>query len=133
MNLNVSFTEFFPATPDQVWESLTNPKILGDWLMPNDFVPEVGKTFTFVPDHPTPWDGNVECKVLELVTGKRMVWSWTTAGMDQPSRVEFELVPKGRGTELVFKHSGEADEPVAGGLKGGWPKMFAQLASQLKK
>lgn len=133
MNLNVSMTEFFAATPDEVWKALTDPEALADWLMPNDFVAEVGKTFTFVPDHATPWDGDVECQVLELLARKRMVWSWRTSGMAHPSRVEFGLIPKRGGTELVLKHEGEADEPVARGLKGGWPDMFDRLASTLQK
>ncbi|HXV60707.1 MAG TPA: ester cyclase [Vicinamibacteria bacterium] len=133
MNLDVNLMEFFEATPDEVWEALTDREVLTDWLMPNDFVAEVGKTFTFVPDHPTPWEGDVQCKVLQLLPRKRMVWSWRTRGMKEPSRVEFELTPKKGGTELVFKHGGVADEPVVKGLEGGWPDMIDRLIVALQK
>lgn len=99
--------------------------------MPNDFLPEEGRKFTFVPDHPTPWEGNVECEVLELEPGKRMVWSWRTRGMERASRVAIELIPKARGTELVFRHRGVAEGPVAGGLEDGWPEMLAGLGRGL--
>lgn len=133
MKLDVKLTEFFEAAPDEVWESLTDPAILAEWLMPNDFVPEVGARFTFEPDHPTPWEGNVECEVLQLLPPKKMVWSWRTRGMDEPTRVEFRLVPKRGGTELVFEHGGAADEPVARGLHGGWPDMVDRLTVSLQR
>jgi uncharacterized protein YndB with AHSA1/START domain len=133
VNLNVNLKEFFAATPDEVWESLTDREVLADWLMPNDFVAEVGTTFTLVPDHPAPWKGDVECEVLQLLPRKKMVWSWKTLGMQEATRVEFELIPKKGGTELVFKHGGDADEPVAKGLKGGWPDMFDRLTVTVGK
>lgn len=133
MNLNVHLTEFFAAPPEEVWASLTDPEVLAEWLMPNDFVPEVGARFTFVPDHPTPWEGDVSCEVLELVPCERMVWSWRTRGMNEPSRVEFELVPKRGGTELGFKHGGVADVPVAEGLESGWPERLGGLEGALRR
>lgn len=127
MILDVNITEFFGVPPEEVWKSLTDSEVLADWLMPNDFVAEVGRPFTFVPDHVTPWEGDVKCEVLELVPHKRMVWSWETSGMNRPSRIEFVLVPKENGTELRFKHVGDADEGLAKGLKGGWPDRFGLL------
>jgi uncharacterized protein YndB with AHSA1/START domain len=128
----VSFTERIDAPPEEVWKALTDPAILADWLMPNDFVAEVGRRFTFEPDHETPWEGNVECEVLELVPARKMSWSWKTSGMKRPSRVQFELVPKQASTEVVFTHQGEADEPVTKGLTGGWPDMLERLTSTLR-
>lgn len=133
MKLNVNITEFFATGPEEVWESLTNPDVLADWLMPNDFIPEVGKRFTLVPDHPTPWSGHVECEVLQLLPMKRMVWSWKTEGMEEPTRVEFDLTPKAGGTELLFRHGGRAAEPVAKGLNGGWPDMLNRLTAAVRR
>ena len=127
MSLDVDITDFFDVPPEEVWKSLTDPKVLADWLMPNDFVAEVGRAFKFVPDHVTPWDGDVECHVLQIVPLQKMVWSWKTNGMNRPSRIEFVLVPKRSGTELHFKHFGDADEGLAKGLKGGWPDRFERL------
>jgi len=95
--------------------------------MPNDFEPKVGKRFTFVPDCPASWEGNVDCEVLEITPGKRMVWSWQTAGMERPSRVVFELQPSGIGTRLRLHHTGDAEEPIARDLKGGWPGKVENL------
>lgn len=133
MKLNVELTEPFDAPPEDVWRALTSAEALADWLMPNDFVPEVGRKFTFEPDHETPWEGHVHCEILELEPPRKMTWRWRTTGMDRPSRVTFELVPKDGGTELLFRHTGEAVAPVAEGLDGGWPKMLDRLRSRVRK
>ena len=41
---------FFPHPPDKVWRALTDPELLGAWLMPNDFQARVGHRFTFRTD-----------------------------------------------------------------------------------
>ncbi len=121
MTLDVDLDEYFAAPPQRVWQALTDPALLARWLMPNDFEPKVGKRFTFAPDCPASWEGNVACEVLELVPGQRMVWSWHTKGMERPTRIVFELSASGTGTRLRLRHVGEADEPVVRDLKGGWP------------
>ena len=132
MKLDVRLTERFESPPEDVWKALTTSETLAAWLMPNDFVPEVGSRFTFEPDHETPWEGNVQCKVLELETERRMTWSWRTSGMDRPSRVTFELVAREGATDLHFRHIGEAGGDVAEGLEGGWPKMLDRLHETMR-
>jgi uncharacterized protein YndB with AHSA1/START domain len=36
-----------PYPPDKVWRALTQSAMLAEWLMPNDFKPEVGHRFAF--------------------------------------------------------------------------------------
>jgi uncharacterized protein YndB with AHSA1/START domain len=127
VKLDVDLDEYLAAPPEKVWKALTDPALLARWLMPNDFEPRVGKRFTFFPDCPASWEGNVACEVLELVAGERMVWSWQTKGMDRPTRVAFELSPRGAGTRLRLRHTGEADEPIVRDLEGGWPGKVDRL------
>jgi uncharacterized protein YndB with AHSA1/START domain len=127
VKLDVDLDEYLESPPQEVWKALTDPVLLARWLMPNDFEPWVGTRFTFVPDCPTSWEGNVACEVLEVVPGRRMVWSWQTKSMESPSRVIFELSPSGAGTRLRLRHTGEADEPIVRDLKGGWPGKVASL------
>jgi len=129
VELRVDLDQFIGSPPHEVWKALTDPALLARWLMPNDFEPRVGKRFTFVPDCPTAWEGNVACVVLELVPNERMVWRWQTSGMERPTRVVFELSASGSGTRLRLHHSGEADEAVARDLGGGWPRKLESLAS----
>ena len=129
MKLNVELEEFLASPPHKVWEALTDSAQLARWLMPNDFEPKVGKRFTLTADCPAAWEGDVACEVLELVPTERMVWSWQTSGMERPTRLVFELSPSGTGTRLRLSHTGDADEPIARDLAGGWPKKLASLAS----
>jgi uncharacterized protein YndB with AHSA1/START domain len=36
-----------PHPPEKVWRALTQPALIAQWLMQNDFKPEVGHRFTF--------------------------------------------------------------------------------------
>ena len=36
--------------PEKVWRALTQPHLIAEWLMKNDFIPVVGHRFTFPAD-----------------------------------------------------------------------------------
>ena len=42
MRLDLQFDEFFDRPADVVWRAITDPVLLGRWLMENDFEPRVG-------------------------------------------------------------------------------------------
>ncbi len=116
---------FFAHPPEKVWRALTDPVILASWLMPNNFEPRLGQSFTFRTD-PVPaqgFDGIVHCRVLELVEPKRLRISWVAGGLD--TTVTWQLVPEGRGTRLFTSHEGfgERDpgqQAARRVLGGGW-------------
>jgi len=102
----------YPVGAAIVWEALTNPAALAEWLMPNNFRAEAGATFEFVTD-PTPVCGSgiTRCKVVALEPGKRMVWTWQRdAGPGQsplpPMTVSWTLVPEGDATRLILEQTG---------------------------
>jgi uncharacterized protein YndB with AHSA1/START domain len=132
----------FPQSRQQVWRALTNSVALAEWMFPNDFEPRVGHQFTFqVPPNPKAnFDGlTVRCEVLECEpprdnAGGRLVFSWSAGGAVENTRVSFQLEPDGKGTRVLFEHSGfDLSQPYADhALKGaefGWAKMFKQLAT----
>ena len=45
MKLNVLLVEDFPHPVEKVWQALTDPDALREWLMENDFEPRIGKRF----------------------------------------------------------------------------------------
>src|ERR1043166_665732 len=49
-----------------VWRALTTSEALAQWLMPNDFAPQVGHHFTFQTEPQGGWSGIVHCQVVEL-------------------------------------------------------------------
>ena len=78
--------------------------------MPNDFVPEVGSSFTFRTEPGPGFDGIVRCEVLALDPPRAMTWSWRGGPLD--TRVTFTLEPVDQGgreaTRLVVHHDGFA-------------------------
>jgi uncharacterized protein YndB with AHSA1/START domain len=46
-----------PRAPEIAWQALISAELIGRWLMPNDFAPEVGRRFTFRTRPVGDWDG----------------------------------------------------------------------------
>jgi len=68
---------FFNHAPEQVWEYLTNAALMEQWLMKSDFQPIVGQDFQF-KTRPMPnfdFDGNIYCKVLEVVPPEKLSYT----------------------------------------------------------
>jgi len=65
-----------PHAPEVVWKTLTTSELIGRWLMPNDFAPEVGKRFTFRTKPMGDWDGVVHCEVIAVEPNRKLVFSW---------------------------------------------------------
>ena len=122
---SVEVGQFLPQPPERVWLALTDPALLGRWLMPNDFKPVIGHMFTFrtepVPQHG--FDGVVHCEVLALEPPRLMRFSWRSDILD--TVVSWSLAAEGAGTRLLITHDGfddtdPAQRTVMGILGGGW-------------
>jgi uncharacterized protein YndB with AHSA1/START domain len=131
---------FFPHPPETVWEYLTKPELMAQWLMKNDFQPIVGHDFQF-RTNPIPsldFDGIFYCKVLEVVPCKKLSYSWKSGPgegkITLDSVVVWKLQPTDKGTELFLEHSGFAkDENLNfyNGLTDGWLKNLQKIADLL--
>jgi uncharacterized protein YndB with AHSA1/START domain len=103
---------FFKQTPQEVWEYLTRPELIEQWLMKTDFQPIAGHKFcfTFSPKADSKYDGILHCEVLEIIPFSKLSYSWNgSAGKgsrDFNSKVEWTLVPNKNGTELLLQHNG---------------------------
>ena len=51
-----------PHPPEKVWRALTQPALIAQWLMQNDFKPEVGHRFTFRAKPQPGWTGVTNCE-----------------------------------------------------------------------
>jgi uncharacterized protein YndB with AHSA1/START domain len=103
---------FYPHPPEKVWHALTDPDLIGQWLMKNNFQPVVGHKFEFL-DRPKPgfkWDGTAYCEVLEVMPYKKLSYSWKggpkKGETTLDSVVTWTLTPKDQGTELLLEHTG---------------------------
>lgn len=97
------------ASPRKVWRALTEPKLLEDWLMPNDIKAEVGHRFTFRTAPAPGFDGIVQCEILEAEPEARLVYSWRGGPLD--TVVTWTLTPASTGgTKLHLEHAGFGPE-----------------------
>ena len=112
--------------PALVWEALTDPAALGEWLMPVfDFAAQAGNEFTFRTRPQPGWDGVVRCKVLEVVPERLLRFTWQGGNLD--TEVTFRLTPTPTGTRLVLEHTGFEGLRgviISTFLRGGWRKML---------
>ncbi|MBY5553307.1 polyketide cyclase [Rhizobium leguminosarum] len=117
-----------PFPPEKIWRALTQPHLIADWLMKNDFVPVVDHRFKLSAD----W-GSVDCQVLEVEPNKILSYTW--AAYDLESVVTWTLTPTGAGTQLRMEQSGfRPDQRQAyGGAKSGWQQFFAKLEQVLTR
>jgi len=125
----------FPFAPDKLWRALTQPHLIAEWLMNNDFAPTVGHRFSLRGE----WGGVLDCEVLTVEPGRTLAYRWDHAN-DNPafalkSVVTFTLTPTATGTHLTMKQAGfRPDQPQAfGGAQMGWPKFFDKLGQTLAK
>ena len=114
--------------PEKIWRALTQPQLIEEWLMKNDFKPVVGHGFNFRAD----W-GAVDCQVLAVEPNKTVSYTWGAYGLE--SVVTWTLTPTSAGTRLRMEQSGfRPDQQQAyQGAKYGWQKFFANLEQVLAR
>ena len=59
-----------------VWQALTDSRVLGRWLMENDFEPKLHHAFTFRMKPQRGWDGLTHCEVIELEPPRRVAYTY---------------------------------------------------------
>jgi uncharacterized protein YndB with AHSA1/START domain len=111
-----------PFPPEKIWRALTQPHLIEEWLMKNDFNPLVGHRFNLRGD----W-GAVDCQVTAVEPNKALSYTWTALGLE--SVVTWTLTSTSTGTRLRMEQSGfRPDQQQAyQGAKYGWQKFFAAL------
>lgn len=97
----------YPHPIERVWQAITDSEALATWLMPNDFVPRVGHTFTFERRADGGWVGTVHCEVVTLEPPRRLAYTWQGGNLPT-TLVTFSLTPEDGGTHLRLEHTGFA-------------------------
>lgn len=145
MQKEIKHSFFFPHPPETVWDYLTKPELLSQWLMKNDIQPIVGHQFKFQAS-PVPaieFDGICYCEILKVVPLKQLSYSWKCSpagkGYKIDTVVTWTLVPKGNGTELNLLQTGfkeKENEAFYMAMKNGWvqrAEQFLQILNSDRK
>ena len=83
--------------PEKIWRALTQPHLIEEWLMKNDFKAIVSHCFNFRAD----W-GAVDCQVLAVEPNKTLSYTWAAYGLE--SVVTWTLTHTSTGTHLRMEH-----------------------------
>jgi len=117
-----------PHPPAKIWRALTQPHLMEEWLMKNDFKPVVGHRFNLRGD----WGGVLDCE-----PNKALSYTWNFAHADAAfnlnSVVTFTITATDTGTLLRMEQAGfRPDQRQAfGGANAGWQQFFAKLEEVL--
>ena len=126
--LSVVIEREIPYPPEKIWRALTQPHLIAEWLMKNDFMPVVGHSFNLSAD----W-GAVGCQVMAVELNKTLSYTWAAYGLE--SVVTWTLTPTSTGTQLRMEQSGfRPDQQQAyQGATHGWQQFFANLEQVLAR
>ena len=115
--------------PEKLWRALTQPHLIEEWLMKNDFKPVVGHSFNLRGD----WGGVLDCEVLAVELNKSLSYTWNHTHEDPAynlqSVVTFTLTPTRTGTHLRVEQTGfqPHQKQAYGGAHAGWKQFFDKL------
>lgn len=124
-----------PHAPEKLWRALTQPHLIEEWLMKNDFVPAVGHRFKLRGE----WGGVLDCEVLTIEPNKTLSYTWNfehdDAAFNLQSVVTFTLTPSSAGTHLRVEQVGFRPEQkqAFGGAKAGWQQFLEKLEQVLAR
>lgn len=131
---SISFEFELPHSPAKVWRALTDPALLTEWLLPVvGFALEPGARFRFQAPPQPGWDGNVQCRLVEIEALQRLSWSWVVGDID--TVVTFRLSPTATGTRLSLEQTGfkPHQKQNFGGARYGWNMMGERLVELLAR
>ncbi|GGY40796.1 putative transcriptional regulator, ArsR family protein [Streptomyces xanthochromogenes] len=129
------YTTYIEATPEKVWEALTDPETSAAyWGHSNVSDWQPGSTW----EHRR-LDGSgvadVVGTVVESVPPKRLVITWAEPSddhPDSPSTVTFDLKPLGGTVQLTVTHENLRDEAEFRQAAGGWSAVLSNLKTYLE-
>lgn len=107
---------FVRASPERVFEAISDPKRLTRWFMDRaSLSPRTGGGYAFT------WEGGPTHtgKVLEFVRGKSITLTWQWPGLERlgVTKLKIALTRKAGGTVVTFTHTGFR-------RRGAWVELY---------
>lgn len=105
------------ATPEEVYNALTNPATIQLWSGEPAVMSETqGTEFSL-------WEGSIEGKNLEFEKGKKIVQQWYFGDQEDASIVTILLHPHKAGTSAELRHTNIPDEDFEN-IVAGWDENY---------
>ncbi|WLW63496.1 SRPBCC domain-containing protein [Achromobacter aegrifaciens] len=123
---------FLRHPPEKVWRALTQSWLIEEWLMANDFVPEVGHVFTLRATPLPGWSGITNCEVIAVEPERLLSYRWgdgTESASGLQTIVTWSLTPQDGGTSLRMEQSGFPSPTALSYVRLGatWPSFLDRL------
>jgi uncharacterized protein YndB with AHSA1/START domain len=126
---------------ESVWTAITDPRALAEWLMPNNFAAEVGRTFRFQVDPMGGFSGINECTVTEVDPPSRLSYTWRTlpkdpaGGLPPAMTLTWTLTEENGGTRLVLEQTNIESLNLwwRVSMSFGWNRMMRSLLPRVLK
>jgi uncharacterized protein YndB with AHSA1/START domain len=136
MQKEIKHAWHFDQSPQKVWEYLTKPELIEQWLAKTDFQPIVGNKFRF-----TDKSGKIiYCEVLEVKPFTKLSYLWQYPSSNDnkllDSKVVWTLTPKEHGTELQLVHNSFSALEDYIAHNNGWTTLgnrFVELLNTINK
>lgn len=97
----------YNASITKVWNALTRSDELKQWYLDlPDFKPIKGFEFTFMLGKDPDNLYKHQCKITDVIPGKKLAYSWQYEGYEGNSEVIYELFEEGKKTKVKLTHKG---------------------------
>jgi uncharacterized protein YndB with AHSA1/START domain len=122
-----------PHPPEKIWRALTQPHLIEEWLMKNDFKPVPGHRFKLRREPKPDVSVVVDCEVLSVEPNRALSYTWQAFGLE--SVVTFTLTRTNTGTHLRVEQSGfrPDQEQAYRGATAAWRQFLAALEAVLAR
>jgi uncharacterized protein YndB with AHSA1/START domain len=122
-----------PHPPEKIWRALTQPHLIAEWLMKNDFKPVPGHRFNLRREPKPDVSVVVDCEVLSVEPNRALSYTWQAFGLE--SVVAFTLTRTSTGTHLRVEQSGfrPDQEQAYRGATAAWRQFLAALEEVLAR
>ena len=105
--------QIYPESIETVWKAITDKDAMKQWYFDfQEFKPEVGFEFQFTGGPVPERQYRHLCRITEVVTNKRLAYSWRYDGYKGDTLVTFDLSPEGNQTRLKLTHEGLVSFPA---------------------
>ena len=134
MNHDIVLEVTYQAPVELVWHAITEPALLKEWLMDNDFSAVAGARCQFRMKPQPGFAGLIQCEVLEVQEYRRLVYTWDGGGAWGKTTLTWTLECAGAGTKLRLEHRGfQGFRPFLLGLMmgSGWKRKLTRLVPAL--
>jgi uncharacterized protein YndB with AHSA1/START domain len=103
-SIDLNLTVPYPV--ETVWQAITKPELMSQWLMQTDIRPEVGHKFTLKGKKNKFWRGWTACKVVAVKPLEQLQFSWQNAEKQTPTLVTYTLSKTDTGTRIHATNEG---------------------------